>query len=69
MSTRPPRNCPICGQPAVAPQDRPFCSPGCRDRDLIAWANEDYRAPVKAADEQEAEEAAEALDRPAAPDL
>ena len=37
--------CPICGDPAVH-DHRPFCSQRCRDRDLLNWMNEDYRAPV-----------------------
>lgn len=39
------RNCPLCG----APRDeeyKPFCSRGCRDRDLLAWFGEGYRVPV-----------------------
>ncbi len=41
-----PRPCPACNQPSV--QDfRPFCSRGCRDRDLIGWFAEDYRIPVR----------------------
>jgi hypothetical protein len=47
MSTPPPRSCPICGAPAAAPDLRPFCSAACRDRDLIAWADEAYRVPVR----------------------
>lgn len=31
-----PRRCPLCGRPTV-PRFRPFCSAGCRDRDLLAW--------------------------------
>jgi uncharacterized protein len=37
--------CPACGKPRD-PEFRPFCSPGCRDRDLIKWFVEDYRVPV-----------------------
>ncbi len=40
------RSCPLCGKPGVQ-QYRPFCSRGCRDRDLNAWFAEDYRAPVR----------------------
>lgn len=40
------RPCPLCGKPRVQ-QYRPFCSRGCRDRDLNAWFGEDYRAPVR----------------------
>lgn len=36
--------CPICAAPA-APEHRPFCSQGCRDRDLLKWLGEDYRVP------------------------
>lgn len=39
--------CPLCGKPR-APEYRPFCSRGCRDRDLNRWFGEDYRV---AADE------------------
>jgi hypothetical protein len=31
-----PRRCPLCGR-ATMPRFRPFCSAGCRDRDLLAW--------------------------------
>jgi endogenous inhibitor of DNA gyrase (YacG/DUF329 family) len=41
--------CPICGKP---PSDthKPFCSQGCRDRDLLQWLGEGYRIPVGPAD-------------------
>lgn len=39
------RRCPLCGK-AASPDYRPFCSRGCRDRDLINWFGEDYRIPV-----------------------
>lgn len=51
MSTEPAkpvaagRPCPLCGK-AATPDFRPFCSRGCRDRDLINWFGEDYRIPV-----------------------
>lgn len=48
MSAKPARPCPLCGKPA-APEFRPFCSRGCRDRDLNAWFDEDYRVPVRSA--------------------
>ena len=42
---RPARpDCPYCGQPTVAAY-RPFCSQGCRDRDLIEWLSDGYRIP------------------------
>ena len=37
--------CPLCGKPAQA-AFQPFCSAGCRDRDLLKWLNEDYRVPA-----------------------
>lgn len=36
--------CPVCGN-AVATDFRPFCSKGCRDRDLLKWLGESYRVP------------------------
>lgn len=44
--------CPLCGE-ARSPEYRPFCSRGCRDRDLNRWFDEDYRV---AADEPPASE-------------
>lgn len=38
--------CPICRSPS-APDYRPFCSRGCRDRDLLSWLGEEYRVPVR----------------------
>jgi uncharacterized protein len=42
----PPRRapCPVCGKPASAATS-PFCSQGCRDRDLLQWLGEGYRVP------------------------
>jgi hypothetical protein len=36
--------CPVCGKPATK-ADTPFCSRGCRDRDLLQWLGEGYRIP------------------------
>jgi endogenous inhibitor of DNA gyrase (YacG/DUF329 family) len=36
--------CPLCRKPADATH-RPFCSQGCRDRDLINWLGDAYRVP------------------------
>lgn len=36
--------CPACKKP-VAAQFAPFCSQGCKDRDLIKWLDEGYRMP------------------------
>ncbi|WP_174298532.1 DNA gyrase inhibitor YacG [Sphingomonas bacterium] len=41
--------CPICGKPAVAAA-APFCSQGCRDRDLLQWLSDGYRLPAHSAD-------------------
>ena len=37
--------CPLCGKPASA-EHKPFCSRGCRDRDLINWLGDAYRVPA-----------------------
>lgn len=55
--------CPICGQPAVT-EFRPFCSRGHRDRDLLAWLNDDYRLPGRPISDEDAE----GLDSLAEPD-
>ena len=34
--------CPLCGQPEQ-PQHAPFCSRGCKDRDLLNWLGGGYR--------------------------
>ena len=41
--------CPLCGKPAVEPHS-PFCSRGCKDRDLLKWLGEGYRIPGPPAD-------------------
>ena len=41
--------CPVCGRPAD-PAFRPFCSRGCKDRDLLRWLDEGYRIPGPVAD-------------------
>ncbi|MDP9087036.1 MAG: DNA gyrase inhibitor YacG [Pseudomonadota bacterium] len=40
--------CPICSKPTV-PEHAPFCSRGCRDRDLLQWLGEGYRLPGRPA--------------------
>jgi len=42
--------CPLCRKPS-APQHAPFCSQGCRDRDLLQWLVEGYALPGAAATE------------------
>lgn len=44
--------CPICGA-KPAPEFKPFCSRGCKDRDLLQWLGEGYRIPGRAADPEE----------------
>ena len=41
--------CPVCGNPPQ-PEFQPFCSRGCKDRDLLQWLGEGYRLPGEAAD-------------------
>jgi endogenous inhibitor of DNA gyrase (YacG/DUF329 family) len=44
-----PRTCPLCAKPEL-PEHAPFCSRGCKDRDLLKWLGEGYRIPGPAAD-------------------
>ncbi|USI74512.1 DNA gyrase inhibitor YacG [Sphingomonas morindae] len=44
--------CPLCRRP-VQPDFAPFCSQGCRDRDLLQWLGEGYRLPGRAMDTEE----------------
>ena len=41
--------CPVCGQ-ATEQAHKPFCSKGCKDRDLLQWLGEGYRIPGERAD-------------------
>ena len=43
------KSCPLCGKPEQA-EHAPFCSRGCKDRDLLKWLGEGYRIPGPAAD-------------------
>ncbi|MFL6727107.1 MAG: DNA gyrase inhibitor YacG [Sphingomicrobium sp.] len=43
-SSNKPKKCPVCGKPERAGL-APFCSPGCRDRDLLKWLGDGYRIP------------------------
>jgi endogenous inhibitor of DNA gyrase (YacG/DUF329 family) len=47
--------CPVCRKPTVT-EFRPFCSRGCRDRDLVKWLDEGYRVPVRPSGDEEAME-------------
>jgi hypothetical protein len=59
MSTAAPSKkraaCPVCGTPSAAPH-KPFCSQGCRDRDLLNWLGDAYRVPGPPADERSTDE-------------
>jgi uncharacterized protein len=57
---RTPR-CANCGKPAsVAHQ--PFCSQGCRDRDLLQWLSNGHRIPGPPAEADERDSARDGLD-------
>ncbi|WP_081988079.1 DNA gyrase inhibitor YacG [Sphingomonas sp. 37zxx] len=53
--------CPVCGQPTAA-DHKPFCSRGCKDRDLLQWLGEGYRIPGEHVDPDDAEGAQSRLD-------
>ena len=36
------KDCPLCGRP-IADEHAPFCSQGCKDRDLLKWLGDGYR--------------------------
>jgi endogenous inhibitor of DNA gyrase (YacG/DUF329 family) len=66
MSTPPSRDrrraaCPLCGKQASA-DHKPFCSRGCRDRDLLNWLGDAYRVPGPPADEMESPTGEDGLD-------
>ena len=46
MLPKPKNNCPLCGK-AVSAAHSPFCSQGCRDRDLLNWLGEAYAVPAR----------------------
>lgn len=43
--------CPVCRKPATA-EFRPFCSRGCKDRDLLQWLGDGYRIKGPPTDEE-----------------
>ena len=43
--------CPSCGKPPLR-EFAPFCSRGCKARDLLKWLGEGYRIPGPPADDQ-----------------
>jgi uncharacterized protein len=44
--------CPICGKPPHA-EFKPFCSRGCKDRDLLQWLGEGYRVAGEPVDPEQ----------------
>jgi len=46
-----PKPCPICGK-SPSEEHTPFCSRGCKDRDLLKWLGEGYRIPGPPAEPQ-----------------
>ena len=44
-----PGTCPLCAKP-TEPAHQPFCSRGCKDRDLLNWLGDAYRVPGPPAD-------------------
>jgi uncharacterized protein len=44
--------CPLCRRPSAAAH-APFCSAGCRDRDLLNWLGEAYAVPGPPVDPDE----------------
>ena len=54
-----PVRCPLCAKPTDAVHT-PFCSRGCKDRDLLNWLGEAYRVPARP---EESDEADTGLDR------
>jgi endogenous inhibitor of DNA gyrase (YacG/DUF329 family) len=45
------KSCPVCGKPP-SKEYAPFCSRGCKDRDLLKWLGEGYRIPGPRADSE-----------------
>jgi endogenous inhibitor of DNA gyrase (YacG/DUF329 family) len=45
------KSCPVCGKPP-SKEHAPFCSRGCKDRDLLKWLGEGYRIPGPRADSE-----------------
>ena len=42
--SRKANQCLLCGKPQKL-ESKPFCSQGCKDRDLLKWLDEGYRVP------------------------
>lgn len=56
-------SCPLCGAPA-SPEHQPFCSRGCKDRDLLNWLGEGYRLPGTPVDPTDTISSQTGLDTP-----
>lgn len=41
---KPAGKCPVCNKAGKA-DFHPFCSAGCKDRDLLQWLGDGYRIP------------------------
>ena len=54
MSRKPKDKCPLCSAPSAA-DHAPFCSRGCKDRDLLNWLGEGYRIPERRHEEQDSD--------------
>lgn len=46
------RTCAYCRQSPVVPAFRPFCSAGCRARDLNAWLSDRYVMPASSEEDE-----------------
>jgi endogenous inhibitor of DNA gyrase (YacG/DUF329 family) len=46
-----PALCAMCRKPAAV-DHLPFCSRGCKDRDLLNWLGEGYRVPAHIDDDE-----------------
>ncbi len=44
--------CVVCGKP-VTPEATPFCSQGCKDRDLLQWLSDGHRIPGPPVDDED----------------
>jgi endogenous inhibitor of DNA gyrase (YacG/DUF329 family) len=55
------KGCPQCGKPSLEIY-LPFCSQGCRDRDLLQWLGEGHRIPGPPADDDGHEIDADGVD-------
>ena len=46
------QRCAYCRKQPVVPAFRPFCSEGCRSRDLNAWLSDRYVLPANAEEDE-----------------